>query len=88
MNRQEQDSLLQEIEETSPLWQEFIEGIGYSKQKAKKFAKGYAAKLKLMSYKNAIQALNEQNEECMLAGFKEARISINSAFKKFQSLLK
>ena len=64
------------------MWEDSLLELEYTPTKARKYALGCAAKIRTMPLKEAFKALNELNDEVMVAGLKNARININSLYKR------
>ena len=65
-----------------PAMIKFIQGLGYPKKKGEAFADGYLAEVGKLSILEKLQALENQNDRCMTAGFKAAGISEKEALKR------
>jgi hypothetical protein len=74
------------VEDMKPVWEEFIVGLGYSKKKGKLFADGYAAAIEELPLLEKLRALEQQDDECMTAGFEAARIEEDEAFRRYSRL--
>jgi hypothetical protein len=74
--------LSDELKEMMPIWERFIIELGYTKKQAKLFAEGYANSLKKLPMLEKMDALYNQHEECMAAGFRNAKINEAQALKR------
>jgi len=79
--------LSKEIEAMRPIWEEFIVKLGYTKEQGKMFADGYEEKLKTLPMLEKTDAIYNQNDECMAAGYKKAGIDEDEALDKFNDAM-
>ncbi len=70
------------IKEMQPVWAKFIKGLGYSEEEAQRFAEGYAEEVGKLPALGKMEAIYNQNDACMNAGFAKAGINPAEAWNR------